>query len=427
MPLSATGPVRWSPTRLQAFDDCPFRAYQLYGRGIRLPPSPPAEIGSLTHAVIEDAITQVQQGTLPRPRPGDPDPQVLLALEDAAYQQLPRYHTLSDTDLDDVPAMAYRGLLIVPWQAQLAVEAPGSVDLSPIDTLIGRLDLLAQNGQDAWVIDWKTGWRWKDAAQSLQLESYALMVAAAQPGLPIHVSLRWLRTEKTAHQRIIEPGEIPTLRTQVRDRIAHIRTQLGLVETGVPVAEAFPPTPTSLCSSCPVAVLCPAATPIVGDLATTPDPLTPFPANAPAAEAERYGRLLLSAEAALKSGKEALKAWVTEHGPVTVDDVTWDWQQSHSYSVPDTAQRDELLADAHAAGVPEELLTQVPTTHIESLRKVAKRVKKAHPDLARAILGLIHTAPGSRSFTHKRVDPDAVSPKEDTHEPQEQVTHQYAG
>jgi hypothetical protein len=199
------------------------------------------------------------------------------------------------------------------------------------------------------------------------------------------------------------------------------------VDSGVPVAEAFPPIPSSLCSSCPVAVLCPAATPVVGDLATTSDPLAPFPADAPPSEAARYARLLLSAEAAIKSGKDALKAWVTAHGPVTVDDVEWGWQQSNSYSVHDTAQRDALLADAQAAGVPDDLLAQVPTTHIESLRKVAKQVKKTSPDLARAILGLIHIAPGSRSFTHKRVDPDAVSPKEESHESEEQGAPQHAG
>lgn len=125
--------------------------------------------------------------------------------------------------------------------------------------------------------------------------------------------------------------------------------------------------------------------------------------------ASRLGGELLAIDQAVSRAKDAMKVWAGRHGPIAVEDGAWDWAVSQSRSVPDMVLRDALLADALAAGVDPALVESVPHTNVDALEKVAKQLKKTHPDLARALSGLVIKSPGSRSFKFRRI-PATPSP-----------------
>ena len=131
------------------------------------------------------------------------------------------------------------------------------------------------------------------------MATYALLASGDAPHLPIDVTLRWIRTRAGTRHRLFEPAGIPALRTTLLARMTAIRAQLALVEQGVPVADAFPVRPSSLCAACPVAALCPAAAvyapTALASWTAPPHPLTP---DAPDPAATAVGEALLATEAA---------------------------------------------------------------------------------------------------------------------------------
>ena len=137
------------------------------------------------------------------------------------------------------------------------------------------------------------------AAVTEQVAAYALLASGDAPHLPIDVTLRWIRTRAGARHRLFDPAAIPALRTTLLARMTAIRAQLALVEQGVPVADAFPVRPSSLCAACPVAALCPAAAvyapTALASWTAPPHPLTP---DAPDPAATAVGEALLATEAA---------------------------------------------------------------------------------------------------------------------------------
>ena len=126
---------------------------------------------------------------------------------------------------------------------------------------------------------------------------------------PINVTLRWIRTRAGTRHCLFDPAAIPALRTTLRARMAAIRAQRALVEQGVPVADAFPVRPSSLCAACPVAALCPAAAvyapTALASWTAPPHPLTP---DAPDPAATAVGEALLATEAAATLAKAQVRS-----------------------------------------------------------------------------------------------------------------------
>jgi hypothetical protein len=201
---------------------------------------------------------------------------------------------------------------IVAVEHALAVDASGSpVEWDvPEAFLRGRLDLVTVAGQQASVLDWKSGWVSEDD-ESLRLAwapgLYAALLWAWAPRLEaVSVEYHYLRTGRIARVVLTREEAAETLgwARAVASRIA-----VALATPDDP--GAFPPKPSTACGTCPWVNRCPvgqAALEALGEAGIPDD-----------AEARRLAGLLLAGEARVGRLGERLKHYLRDREPLMLD------------------------------------------------------------------------------------------------------------
>jgi putative RecB family exonuclease len=314
-PVAAPGLPRVSPSRLEAWDRCP-AAYR-FEYVLRLPQpvgdQRPRLLGSVAHALLEEYL---QETLRTRERPP-------LDRVSAIAAELLEQGRVTDASTDLIREAA---TLVTHWLAQwtvplehvvavehaLAVDASGRrVKWDGRDAFIrGRLDLVTVAGPHATVLDWKSGWLSEDE-ESLRVAwapgLYAALLWAWAPRLEdVWVEYHYLRTGRVARVALTraEAGEALALARALASRIA-----VALATPDDPAA--FPPRPSTACSTCPWVNRCRA-----GQAAFEAMDETPIPDDV---EARRLAGLLLAGEARVGRLRERLRHYLGDRDLLTLD------------------------------------------------------------------------------------------------------------
>jgi RecB family exonuclease len=306
---------RISPSRLETWDRCP-AAYR-FEYVLRLPQpvadQRPRLLGSVAHALLEGYLREaLRTGTRPA-----------LAAVPALAAALVERGGIPDAGTDLIREAAE---LVTRWLAQwaapveriVAVEHALAVDASgspvewdaPEAFLRGRLDLVTVAGQQASVLDWKSGWVSEDD-EGLRLAwapgLYAALLWAWAPRLEaVSVEYHYLRTGRIAR--------VTLTRAEAAETLGWTRTVASRIAVALAAPDdpgAFPPRPSTACGTCPWVNRCP-----VGQAALEAMDEAAIPDDA---EARRLAGLLLAGEARVGRLRERLKHYLRDREPLILD------------------------------------------------------------------------------------------------------------
>jgi RecB family exonuclease len=306
---------RVSPSRLEAWDRCP-AAYR-FEYVLQLPQpvgdQRPRLLGSVAHALLEEYVQEaIRTGT--RPPVGRVDTIAAAVVERSRVPQASAELTR------DAAALVTRWLAqwvapvdhVVAVEHALAMDASGSrVEWdSPDAFLRGRLDLVTVAGQQASVLDWKSGWVSEDD-EGLRLAwapgLYAALLWAWAPRLEaISVEYHYLRTGRVARVGLTRAEAAETL-GWARALAARIAAALAAPDD----PGAFPPRPSTACGTCPWVNRCPAGQAALEAMDEAP--------IADDTEARRLAGLLLTGEARIGRLRERLKLYLQDREPLALD------------------------------------------------------------------------------------------------------------
>ena len=255
-------------------------------------------------------------------------------------------------------------LVDVEQRLETYVEYPDPEGGSVRRTFSGQLDVLFAEGislDRAIVVDAKTSW-WLPPASDIseagffQQRAYALLVFAN------HSTINSV-TLREFYPRYSQNREA----TLYRDQVDELREQFGaLVERFDRSYERqmWHPTPGGHCSYCPR----PTACPIFPTAKRRGRISSPEEASTVAAQ-------VLVGEAAIKQGKEALKAWAAVHGPVPVRDAkanrVWGHRASKRTDRPTREQMEraiqtgETLDDLYRETIGTRFDIHIPKPELE--------------------------------------------------------------
>jgi RecB family exonuclease len=307
--------ARVSPSRLEAWDRCP-AAYR-FEYVLQLPQpvgdQRPRLLGSVAHALLEEYVQEaIRTGT--RPPVGRVDAIAAAVVERSRVPQASAELTR------DAAALVTRWLAqwvapvdhVVAVEHALAMDASGSrVEWdSPDAFLRGRLDLVTVAGQQASVLDWKSGWVSEDD-EGLRLAwapgLYAALLWAWAPRLEaISVEYHYLRTGRVARVGLTRAEAAETL-GWARALAARIAAALAAPDD----PGAFPPRPSTACGTCPWVNRCPAGQAALEAMDEAP--------IADDTEARRLAGLLLTGEARIGRLRERLKLYLQDREPLALD------------------------------------------------------------------------------------------------------------
>jgi putative RecB family exonuclease len=307
--------ARVSPSRLEAWDRCP-AAYR-FEYVLQLPQpvgdQRPRLLGSVAHALLEEYVQEaIRTGT--RPPVGRVDTIAAAVVERSRVPQASAELTR------DAAALVTRWLAqwvapvdhVVAVEHALAMDASGSrVEWdSPDAFLRGRLDLVTVAGQQASVLDWKSGWVSEDD-EGLRLAwapgLYAALLWAWAPRLEaISVEYHYLRTGRVARVGLTRAEAAETL-GWARALAARIAAALAAPHD----PGAFPPRPSTACGTCPWVNRCPAGQAALEAMDEAP--------IADEAEARRLAALLLAGEARVGRLRERLRHYLQGREPLALD------------------------------------------------------------------------------------------------------------
>ena len=207
---------------------------------------------------------------------------------------------------------------VVPLEHAVAVEHALAIDAggrqvewdAPDAFLRGRLDLVAVDGRQATVCDWKSGWVTEDDETlpwAWAPGCYAALLWAWAPRLEaVTVEYHYLRTRRVARTTFTPADAAETL-AWARTTAARIAQALATPDD----PGAFPPRPSTACATCPWVNRCPA-----GQAALEAMDEAPIPDDA---EARRLAALLLAGEARVGRLRERLRHYLQDREPLALD------------------------------------------------------------------------------------------------------------
>ena len=307
---------RVSPSRLEAWDRCP-AAYR-FAYVLRLPQpvadQSPRLLGSVAHALVETYVREAQ--TTGTPPPLDRLPALARAL--LSGKALPEATTAALAREATKLVSAWLSRWAVPLAHTVGVEHALAIDAegrlvaweAPDAFLRGRLDLVAVEGRQATICDWKSGWLTEDdddLRRAWAPGCYAALLWAWAPRLEtVAVEYHYLRTGRVA-QATFAPADAAETLAWVRTIGARIAEALARPDDPA----AFPPRPSTACATCPWVNRCPAGHAALEAMAEAP--------IADDAEARRLGALLLAGEARVGRLRERLRQYLQDREPITLD------------------------------------------------------------------------------------------------------------
>jgi RecB family exonuclease len=307
---------RVSPSRLEAWDRCP-AAYR-FEHVLRLPQpiadQRPRLLGSVAHALVEAYAREAQATGVRPPLDRLPDLARDLVTQHALPEEAGTALTREATAL--LSSWLARG--VVPLEHAVAVEHALAIDTrgrqvewdAPDAFLRGRLDLVALDGRQATVCDWKSGWVTEDD-ETLQWVwapgCYAALLWAWAPRLEaVTVEYHYLRTRRVARTTFTP--------TDAAETLAGARATAGRIAQALATPDdpgAFPPRPSTACGTCPWVSRCPS-----GQAALEAMDEAPIPDEA---EARRLASLLLTGEARVGRLRERLRQYLQDRDPMALD------------------------------------------------------------------------------------------------------------
>jgi putative RecB family exonuclease len=309
---------RVSPSRLDAWDRCPAAYRCAYVLGLPQPVADqsPRLLGSVAHALVATYIREAQ--TTGTPPPLDQLPAWARAL--LSGKELPEATTAGlareATDL----VRAWLSRWTVPLGQTVGIEHAIAIDVrgecvaweAPDAFLRGRLDLVAVEGRQATVYDWKSGWLTEDdegLRRAWAPGCYAALLWAWAPRLEtVAVEYHYLRTGRVARTTFDRTDAIETL-AWARTIAATIAEALARPDDPA----AFTPRPSTACATCPWVNRCPA-----GQAALEAMDGAPIPDDT---EARRLGTLLLAGEARVARLRDRLRQYLQDREPLALDGV----------------------------------------------------------------------------------------------------------
>ncbi len=207
---------RVSPSRLEAWDRCP-AAYR-FAYVLRLPQpvadQGPRLLGSVAHALVETYVREAQ--TTGTPPPLDRLPALARAL--LSGTALPEATTAGLAREATELVRAWLSRWAVPLAHTVGVEHALAIDAegrrvaweAPDAFLRGRLDLVAVEGRQATVYDWKSGWLTEDdegLRRAWAPGCYAALLWAWAPRLEtVAVEYHYLRTGRVTQATFAPSG-----------------------------------------------------------------------------------------------------------------------------------------------------------------------------------------------------------------------------
>jgi hypothetical protein len=208
----------------------------------------------------------------------------------------------------------------VPVETIVAVERPLAVDRHGTHVawdatnafVRGRLDLVTVAGPHATILDWKSGWLSEDE-DGLRVAwapgLYAALLWAWAPRLErISVEYHYLRTGRVAR---VELTRTDTIETMACARALTSRIAAALATPKDPLA--FPPRPSTACSTCSWVNRCPAGQAALNAMAEEAIPDD--------AEACRLAELLLAGEARVARLRDRLKQYLQDRDPLKLNGI----------------------------------------------------------------------------------------------------------
>jgi putative RecB family exonuclease len=305
-----------SPSRLEAWDRCPaaYRFEYVLRLAQPIADQRPRLIGSVAHALVEAYVREAQAtGTRP---PLDRLP--ALARDLVTQQTLPEEAGTALAREATALLSAWLARGVVPLEHAVAVEHALAIDAggrhvdwdAPDAFLRGRLDLVAVDGRQATVCDWKSGWLTEDDETLPWLWApgcYAALLWAWAPRLEaVTVEYHYLRTHRVA-RTVFTPADAAETLAWARATAARIAQALATPDD----PGAFPPRPSTACATCPWVNRCPA-----GRAALEAMEEAPIPDDV---EARRLAGLLLAGEARVGRLRDRLKRYLDGRPPLAFD------------------------------------------------------------------------------------------------------------
>jgi hypothetical protein len=211
-----------------------------------------------------------------------------------------------------------RGVILlehaVAVEHALAIDADGrQVEWdTPEAFLRGRLDLVAMQGRQATVCDWKSGWVTEDDETLPWVWApgcYAALLWAWAPRVKaVTVEYHYLRTGRVARTVLT--------RADAAETLAWARTTASRIGQALATPNdlgAFPPRPSTACGTCPWVNRCPA-----GQSALEAMDEAPIPDDT---EARRLAGLLLAGEACVARLRDRLRQYLQDREPLALEGV----------------------------------------------------------------------------------------------------------
>jgi hypothetical protein len=339
--VAAVAPgTSWSYSKLHLFDECPWRWLKQYAHGMWGEDTPATALGRLVHVTLNELVQAVVT------RQVEFGPEVLATAIARAYELEPKAAQLASEPkaYEEIRELAEGAILHYPFAEpsdQVCVEQELAMDLQPErvgtapgsrpDQLTVTLDVLVVGPERVRITDWKTDRKPYPITQKKQLALYGAVVRRKYPGRRIDPELRFLR--RRGHVEVPAAGEFePLMDGAARWAVGTIR---AIRETAARGDEAFKPVPGSYCRYCHLANICPAvadAAPAAAASAAPAGEASWETGELDEAKARALARDLLVLEARFKRGKELLRAWVSEHGPVTPEGGTGQWVLEPKYT-----------------------------------------------------------------------------------------------
>jgi hypothetical protein len=268
------------------------------------------------HALVETYIREAQ--TTGTPPPLDQLPALARALLSGTARPEATTAGLAREATELVRAWLSRWTVplaqTVGIEHALAIDARGErVEWEAPDAFLrGRLDLVAVEGRQATVYDWKSGWLTEDdegLRRAWAPGCYAALLWAWAPRLEtVAVEYHYLRTGRVT-QATFTPANAAETLAWVRTIGARIAEALARPDDPA----AFPPRPSTACATCPWVNRCPAGHAALEAMAEAP--------IADDAEARRLGALLLAGEARVGRLRERLRQYLQDREPLALDGV----------------------------------------------------------------------------------------------------------
>lgn len=224
----------FSFSRLNLYEQCPFRFYNKYVLGKDEFVTQPLALGKAVHKAIEDKIN----GTTHKEA-------VLNGYMEADFHEEISYEDIS-TLVDRAPVQSNMG------ETEIYFKLPLSDDVNP-PYIQGYIDLYSPDGA---ITDWKTNRISYDVQDNKQVALYAWAISQIKGSNEVEGVLYFLRFQKESNHTFAE-GEMEEARLWSLDTANEINKKLKLLNI-LPheYNKLFPANPSRLCIHCPFAWEC---------------------------------------------------------------------------------------------------------------------------------------------------------------------------